>query len=92
MTNKIINSIDVSESVSSETNNNICYSQKAVDELQNNIKRLQKENEELKTNIELIQTALCAIRFSCKLKLEEGQKALHIEPIMRIIDEVLKNE
>ena len=44
----IINGIDVSESVSSATNNNICYSQKVVDELQNNIKHLQEENKELK--------------------------------------------
>lgn len=59
-------------------------------ELQLKHSKLEQENEKLKTNIELMQTALCAIRFSCKLKLEEGQKALHIEPIMRIIDEVLK--
>lgn len=56
------------------------------------LKRLEQENIKLKTNIGLMQTALCAIRFSCKLKLEEGQKALHIEPIMRIIDAGLKNE
>lgn len=48
MTKEIINGIDVSESVSSATNNDVYYSQKAVDELLNNIKRLQKENEELK--------------------------------------------
>lgn len=44
-----INGIDVSESVSSATNNNIYYSQKAVDELLNDIKRLQEENEGLKS-------------------------------------------
>lgn len=47
MTNKI-NGIDVNESVSSATNNDVYYSQKAVDELQNKIKRLQEENEELR--------------------------------------------
>ena len=97
MTNKI-NGIDVSE-CSYYNKDNEPYCCEVWDnecEAQNcyfkQLKRLQEENEELKTNIELMQTALYAIRFSCKLKLEEGQKALHIEPIMRIIDEVLKNE
>lgn len=46
---KIIDGIDVSESVLTATNNDVYYSQKAVDELQNDIKRLQEENEGLKS-------------------------------------------
>ena len=96
MSETIINGIDVSEYFINHYDNEgklyaVEYKGNPL-ELLNAIKRLQKENYELKTNIELMQTALYAIRFSCKLKLEEGQKALHIEPIMRIIDEVLKNE
>ncbi len=46
--NNKINGIDVSESVSTATNNDVYYSQKAVDELQNKIERLQEENEKIK--------------------------------------------
>lgn len=64
MTNKI-NGIDVSELVSSATNNNIYYSQIAVDELQNNIKRLQEENEKLRHKCEVSRQCVEMIKNTC---------------------------
>lgn len=69
MTNNI-NGIDVSESVLTATNNDVCYSQNAVDELLNKIKRLQEENEELKARLKILDDEVLTV----EITLDEFEK------------------
>ena len=84
----IIKGIDVSESVSTATNNDVYYycSQKAVDELQNTIKRLQEENEGFKSlndfnvqKIEVLQEENEELKADLKGETEQCQKWYQLE-------------
>ena len=87
MTNKI-NGIDVSESVSTATNNDIYYSQKAVDELENKIKRLQEENKRL----QMLSCANCGEKYLSPDGVELYEKNVQLQEENEKLKEKIKSE
>lgn len=81
---KIIDGIDVSESVLTATNNDVYYSQNAVDELQNAIKRLQQENEKIKNQYN------CYACGNCNGKEDYINLEKHHKGLRKQFDELVK--